>query len=115
MHILVANAPDLYRDAVATLIVGARPQHTVTVVKPAALDRRLLRDAPDLVICSALTTLVQTRAPAWLLLYPGGADLGVLMLRGRRTILESVTFDGLLRCLDLAEARLVAAGPQTAA
>lgn len=64
------------------------------------LDAALPHLAPDLVICSQLTARVQTAAPAWLLLYPGGADLGVVRAAGRRTILAGITVADLLACLD---------------
>ncbi len=107
MRIVVANAPRLYQQLVVALLAARRPQHAVLTRAPGRLDAALPRLAPDLVICSQLTTVVQTHAPAWLLLYPGGVDLGVFQAAGRRTILDAVTAADLLACVDRAAALTV--------
>ncbi len=100
MRIVVANAPHLDRQTVVALLTARRPHHEVVACTPGRLAAALRRRAPDLVIGSELITLVQTRAPAWLLLYPGGANLGVFQAGGRRTVLDNITVDDLLACLD---------------
>ncbi|MDP9354607.1 MAG: hypothetical protein M3R02_04865 [Chloroflexota bacterium] len=106
MRILVANGPRLYRHTVAALLRVQRSQDTVLTSAPARLDRALLRHAPDLVICSHLTAGVQVGPPAWLLLYPGGADWGVFCADGQRTVLDGITFADLLACVDRAAAQV---------
>ncbi len=100
MRILVANVPRINRDTVVALLASQRPRHEVVTCAPWEIDATLPRLAPDLVICSELTTVVQTQPPAWLLFYPGGADLGVFHASGRRTILDGLTFADLLACVD---------------
>ncbi len=106
MRILLANSPRLCRDTIAALLHAQRPQHEVVMSAPARLDRAVLRHAPDLVLCSDLTTAVQTASPAWLLLYPGGANLGVFCADGQQTVLDGITSGDLLACVDRAAARV---------
>ena len=110
MRIVVATIPRLERQAVEALLAARRPQHAVVVCAAGRLDAALPHLAPDLVVCSQLTARVQTAAPAWLLLYPGGAELGVFQAAGRRTILDGLTFEGLLTCVDRAAATTDPAG-----
>ena len=106
MRILLANSPRLCRDTIAALLRAQRPQQEVVTSVPARLDRAVLRHTPDLVLCSHLTTGVQTAAPAWLLLYPGGANLGVFSADGQQTVLDDITFDDLLACVDRVAAQV---------
>ncbi len=106
MRIVVATIPRLERQAVEALLVARRPQHAVVACAAGRLDAALPHLAPDLVVCSQLTARVQTTAPAWLLLYPGGADLGVFRAAGWQTILAGITVDDFLACLDQVAAAL---------
>jgi hypothetical protein len=57
-------------------------------------------------VCSALTEIVQTRLPAWAMLYPGGAPSTAPRLAGRQTTVAGLDLGDLLGLLDRAE-RLV--------
>ena len=101
-RVLVGNEPVFYRDVMATALQDLRPQVEVVEVEPAALDGEVLRRRPHLVVCSELSEVVQTRAPAWVLIYPVGANVAVVSIAGRRTTIPRVRFDDLLAVVDRA-------------
>ena len=70
--VLVANEPRAYRETIALALRELRP------------DAEVVRRRPDLAVCSALSEVVETRVPAWVLLYPEGANLAVVSVRGER-------------------------------
>jgi hypothetical protein len=100
LRIVVANAPHIYREAIVAVVCELRPTSAVLSTDPAELDAAVLRHTPHLVICSRLTPAVQERAPAWVLLYPGGRDEHVFSLAGDRTTVAGLAFDHLARFLE---------------
>ncbi|MDP9375750.1 MAG: hypothetical protein M3Q65_25530 [Chloroflexota bacterium] len=100
VRILVANEPSAYRDVIAAAFRALRPAAEVRPVAPEVLDGEVVCRAPHLVICSALSEIVQTRAHAWVLLYPGGTAQVVTSLAGRRATTADITLEDLLALVD---------------
>jgi hypothetical protein len=109
LRILVGNDPRSYRETHAETFRLLRPQAEVVRVEPGELDAAVVRLAPHLVVCSALSEVVQTRPLAWILLYPDGANLAVVSIAGVQRTIPKVAFDDLLDAID-ETARRVAAG-----
>ena len=103
-RILVGNEPLTYRDVMASALQDLRPDVEVVEVEPGALDGEVLRGRLHLVICSELSEVVQTRAFAWILIYPVGANLAVVSIGGRRTTIPRVGFGDVLAAVDRAVA-----------
>jgi hypothetical protein len=108
LRILVGNDPLSYRDAHAETFRHLRPQAEVVRVEPGELDAAVARLAPHLVVCSALSEVVQTRPLAWILLYPDGANLAIVSIAGVQRTIPKVTFDHLLDAIDETERRVAA-------
>ena len=103
MRILVANAPPAYQEVIASALRSLRPHLDVRTSAPEGLDDAILSEVPDFVICSRMSEVVQTRTPAWLLLYPDGDSLTVHSLHGRQASAADLAFDDLLALVDRAE------------
>lgn len=104
--IVLANDPQAYRDALTFAFTTCCPEGTVVAVTPTALDVAIATHHPDVVICSTLTEIVETRVPVWVLLYPDGARLAVTSVRGIRTTSPDVALDdlvALIRCAAAAD------------
>ena len=109
LRILVGNEPLSYRQVHAETFRILRPEAEVVRVEPDELDAAIARLAPHLVVCSALSEVVETRPLAWILLYPDGANLAVVSIAGVQRTIPMVAFDDLLDAVDEAM-RCVAAG-----
>lgn len=101
VRVLVANEPTLYREVISAALKELRPSVEVFTAASEDLDQEFLRLLPRLVVCSALTALVERDAPAWVELYPEGASRAMIGgLDGRRCILAGMDFSELLAILD---------------
>jgi hypothetical protein len=73
-----------------------RPHLEVLVVEPEDLDGEVVRLAPDLVLCSQLTEVVETRPLAWVVLDPTEIR-AVITIAGRpHTVAADFPFTSLL-------------------
>jgi hypothetical protein len=108
----VLVATDDSRDWIATALRLQRPDVEVVPASPAQLLPELERHRPGLVILSAPNEMVERRVGAWLLLYPGGEDLGVIGLgrEGRRAV-PGIQWADLLAVVDAAAAKALSAAP----
>lgn len=88
--ILLANEPRAYRDTIAVALRLLRPETNVIVADPDRLDEFILQHAPQIVISSQLTSLVETQVPVWAVLYPDGATGALLSIRGDRTTVKGI-------------------------
>ena len=104
LHILIGNDPRAYREALVVAFRARRPEAEVVAVDPVELDAMVARYSPALVVCSALTEAVETRVPAWALLYPDGARLVVSSVAGERKTASDLDLDELLSLADRASA-----------
>ena len=102
-RILLGNEPRAYREALGAALRQHRPEAEVVLVEPAALDTEIAERPPRVVVCSALTSAVATRVPAWVLLYPDGARLVVTCLGGERTTAGDLDLNDLLALVDRAQ------------
>lgn len=103
MRVVVANEPRSYRESISAAFEALRPQVQVSTVDPEDLDQEVERLAPQLVVCSRLTSAVEHDAPIWVLLYPNGASHAVVYQNGVRTHHPVMDLDTLLSVLDEAQ------------
>jgi hypothetical protein len=103
IRVLVANEPSYYREVIAAGLSHLRPRLEVVTIDPAELDVAIIREAPQIVICSRLTGVVQSHASSWLLLYPDGANVGHMNVAGVAITIENVDFDDVLTLVDETE------------
>lgn len=100
--VVVANEPRAYREVLARAFRVRRPDVPVYLAEPAALDRAVLERAPALVVCSALSEVIETRPRTWVVLYPGGEDRAILSVAGVRRAIAGIELDDLLATIDQA-------------
>jgi hypothetical protein len=102
MHVLVANEPCAYREAITDVLRELRPHIEVNAVEPEGLDGEVARLRPHLVVCSRITAAVSTLL-AWVMLYPDGENRAVISTAGEQVMLDNVGFDDLLSAIDRIE------------
>jgi DNA-binding IclR family transcriptional regulator len=100
MRILVGNEPRFYREVIAATLQELRPHLEVVIVEPEDLDGAVVQRRPQLVLCSRLGEVVETRCLAWVLLYPHGEASVVISVAGHRQTVPDPGLDGLLRVVD---------------
>ena len=100
MRILVGNEPRFYREVIAATLQELRPHLEVVIVEPEGLDGAVVQCRPQIVLCSRLSEVVETRCLAWVLLYPHGEARVVISVAGRRHTVPDPGLDGLLRVVD---------------
>ena len=100
MRILVGNEPRFYREVIAATLQELRPHLEVVIVEPEDLDGAVVQCRPQIVLCSRLSEVVETRCLAWVLLYPHGEACVVISVAGRRHTVPDPGLDGLLRVVD---------------
>ncbi len=71
--------------------------------EPEELEARILALAPNMVICSEVTSVVRERASVWVELYPNYGSSSVVGIEGRRTTIEEIQLSDLLSIVDSAE------------
>jgi hypothetical protein len=101
--VLLANEPRAYRDTLAVALRLLRPQTTILVADPETLDDCVLQHAPRVVVCSRLTSLVETHVQTWIILYPHGASGAMVHVRGERTTVNGMDLEGIARLIDQAD------------
>lgn len=100
LTVLLANEPRAYRDTIAVALGLLRPEIEVVVTDPETLDETVMLHAPQVVICSYLTSVVETQVPTWILLYPDGAMGALIHLRGARTAMSEIDLEGIVGLID---------------
>jgi hypothetical protein len=98
LHIIVANQPRSYREALAAVLAASRPGDRVEAADPGQLEVRLAAEAGALVVCSEVSPAVSKLAGGWVQLdMDGGVVLSSLpeveaMSRsmGLQAVLEAV-------------------------
>lgn len=102
MRVLLGNDPQTYQEVLAATLQALRPEIEVITVLPADLDMAIVQHAPDFVVCSELTEIVETRPASWALLYPGGHDMSLITVRGECVMVPDLELDMLLASVDRA-------------
>ena len=100
--VLVAVEPGTYRDAIAASLALLRPGTGVVAVDPADLAAALVAHHPALVFLSDPAPAVEAEVPAWVLLYPSGANRAVAALGSTREAIDQPGLADLLALLDRA-------------
>lgn len=100
ISVLLANEPRAYRDTIAVALRMLRPEILVIVSEPDMLDGGILQHTPEVVISSHLTSLLESRVPTWVVLYPNGALNVLLNDNGTRTMLSEMDLDALIDLVD---------------
>ena len=93
--VLVANEPRSYRETIAMALGVMRPAAEVVAVEPHELDAEVERRRPDVALCGHVTPAVEANVPTWVLLYPEGANMAVVSVRGRRSTTGALALDDL--------------------
>jgi hypothetical protein len=102
IHVLVANEPCAYREAITDVLRELRPHIEFNVVEPDGLDGEVTRLRPHLVVCSRITAAVHYLL-AWVMLYPDGENRGVISTSGEQVTVDNFGFDDLLSTIDRIE------------
>ncbi len=102
IHILVANEPCAYREAIANVLWELRPHIEVNIIEPGGLDGEIARLRPHLVVCSQITVAVSALV-ASVMLYPDGENRAVISTAGEQVTIDNVGFDDLLSAIDRIE------------
>jgi len=100
--VLVALEPSTYRDAIAASLALLRPTADVVAVDPSDLAAALVAHHPALVFLSDPAPAVEAEVPAWVLLYPSGANRAVATLGSAREEIDQPRLLDLLALLDRA-------------
>ncbi|MDP9350257.1 MAG: hypothetical protein M3P51_01760 [Chloroflexota bacterium] len=100
IRVLVANEPRSYREAVASVLQEIRPSMHVACAEPDSLDTDVLRLEPHLVVCSHLSSIVETWPVSWILLYPDSYGHAVGCVAGERTEYPNIEFHSLVAIVD---------------
>ena len=100
--VLVAVEPGTYRDAIAAALALLRPGTGVVAVDPADLAAALVAHHPALVFLSDPAPAVEAEVPAWVLLYPSGANRAIATLGSVREEIDQPRLADLVALLDRA-------------
>ena len=102
LQILIGNEPRAYREVIAGALGALRPTAAISLIEPSLLEAALAECQPALVLCSRLTAAIQTRARAWVLLYPDGDGRAVAGFAGQERDIPGIDFEALLAIVDQA-------------
>ena len=104
MRVVLANEPRYEREVLAAALRQLRPDVEVAELTPDRLDGELAALRPRLVVCGAASAAVRARVPAWVLLYPDGANLAVVSVHGERATSGGLGLADLAALVDRTEA-----------
>lgn len=79
---------------------------SICAVPSLELDETVRNILPWLVICSALSEVIEERAHAWILLHPEGSTHTTVSVAGERWLIPHPTIDELLDIIDNARESL---------
>ena len=105
LRVILANDPRSYRESIAAVFRQLRPELSVEVVEPEALDGCVDTFRPHVAICSRITSGVRDRVPVWVELYPDHDARSVSHERGKRTEHAEIQLQDLLSIVDRAAVR----------
>jgi hypothetical protein len=97
LRILVGNNSGFYREVIAATLQELRPHLEVDIVEPENLEGAVVQRGPQLVRCSQLSQVVETRCLAWVLLYSHGEARVVISVAGCRHTVPDPGVNGLMR------------------
>ena len=101
--VLLTNEPRAYRETIAVALGMLCPDVTVIVAEPEQLDDYVVEYAPQVVLCSQLTQVVETQVPTWVVLYPDGSGAALVQIKGSRITMPNVELNGIVRLIAQAD------------
>lgn len=104
MRVLLANEPRAYRETIAGVFRHVCEGVEVRTTEPAKLSSCIQRFAPDMIVCSEVTTMVKNSAPVWVELYPAHDERSSVSIDGRREVYNEMQLADLLSIVDQAKA-----------
>lgn len=99
----MANEPRAYREVIAEAMHELRPALVIMTVEPEDMDGSVASFGPDIVICSAVTDLVESEVLAWVELYPEYGPQSVISVKGEVSKVNEIQLADLLCVVDRAE------------
>ncbi len=102
MHVLLANEPRAYREAIAGVLRELRPHIEVDAVGPDGVVDEVARLRPQMVVCSQITVALQALV-GWVMLYPDGENRAEIFTAGELVTVDNVEFGDLLSLIDRTE------------
>lgn len=99
-RIIVAIDLTSYRQAISEVVGELRPGIEIYEVEELDLDREVRRLLPDVVICSRLTELVESRIPVWVELYPDCEMESTVCIRGTQMEFDDIELSDIVSVVD---------------
>lgn len=103
LRILLTNGPRSYRETIAAALQALRPETEVRTVEPEMLSRELEDFAPQLVICSSITSAMKTGVLSWVELYPGHESISAVSIGREHSVINGIELPDLLSIVDRTE------------
>jgi hypothetical protein len=97
---IVGTELALHREALAGTLGQLRPEIPLHVVAPDQIDQPGSCQSPRLVIASDCGTIARLRPHAWILLFPGEADLAIASVDGHRRSIANASIEDILMVID---------------
>lgn len=105
-YLLIGNELPLYREVLKGALQALRPEIEVCTVPAAEVDTTVRSSSPRLVVCSALSTVIEECAPAWILLHPNEDAHTIISAEGQRCTIPHPTIAELLGIIDQVWAKM---------
>lgn len=99
-HILVANAPRSYREAIAGAVRNFRPGLTVREVDPDEITPAILDFDPGVIVLSQEPPVTEGNRPIWIVLYGDEKPHRVAETEYRTFRIANLELDALLSLID---------------
>jgi hypothetical protein len=105
MRVLIAIEPRSYREVIGLAIQELRPHIRVEVLEPATLHAEVLREEPDLVLCSQPNTRTVRGRATWIEFDPYAGSTITVSWGDIKSEMETADLYDLLSFVDDAERR----------
>src|SRR5699024_7095416 len=92
--------PRAYRETIAVALGILCPDRTVIIAEPDNLDEYVIEHRPQVVLCSQLTEIIETRVPTWAVLYPDGEGDSIVQIDGKRITMPEIQLNGIVRLIE---------------
>lgn len=111
MRVLIAIEPRSYREVIGLAIQELRPHVRVEVLEPDALMREVVRDEPDVVLCSRPNKASDGDRTVWIQFDPYSGSSVTVSWGDSRSEMEAVDLHDLVSFVDETERRKGRSGP----
>jgi hypothetical protein len=111
MRILLAVAPTMYRETLAHVLRGNRPDDEVRLAEPDSLEREAASFRPHLIVCTdAAPEVGEVSVPSWVVIrYHDSLSASVFLEGQDPRLIQDITLEGLREVVEETE-RLVLRG-----